>query len=64
VGIISTTKKTLLVQEKYLVQSKDFLTSMGKSYYFARFLPIFRTFAPIVAGIVTMDKEVHVLQCD
>jgi membrane-associated protein len=30
---------------------------MGKSYYFARFLPIFRTFAPIVAGIVTMDKK-------
>jgi membrane-associated protein len=57
VGIICITKDTFWFKKKYLVQSKDFLTSMGKSYYFARFLPIFRTFAPIVAGIVTMDKK-------
>jgi membrane-associated protein len=37
---------------------KDFFEKYGgKSHIFARFLPIFRTFAPIVAGIVSMDKQ-------
>jgi membrane-associated protein len=41
-----------------LVQSKDFFEKYGgKAIIFARFLPIFRTFAPIVAGIVSMDKQ-------
>jgi membrane-associated protein len=53
---ICITKRHLLVQEKYLVQSKDFFDKHGENH-FARFLPIFRTFAPIVAGIVTMDKR-------
>jgi membrane-associated protein len=45
-------------KKKYLVQSKDFFEKYGgKAIIFARFLPIFRTFAPIVAGIVTMDKK-------
>jgi membrane-associated protein len=29
----------------------------GKSHYFRSFSSIFRTFAPIVAGIVSMDKQ-------
>jgi len=45
-------------KKKYLVQSKDFFERHGgRAIIFARFLPIFRTFAPIVAGIVTMDKK-------
>ncbi len=45
-------------KKKYLVQSKDFFEKYGgKAIIFARFLPIFRTFAPIVAGIVSMDKQ-------
>lgn len=45
-------------KKKYLVQSKDFFEKYGgKAIIFARFLPIFRTFAPIVAGIVSMDKK-------
>ena len=45
-------------KRKYLVQSKDFFEKYGgKAIIFARFVPIFRTFAPIVAGIVSMDKK-------
>ncbi len=45
-------------KKKYLIQSKDFFERYGgKAIIFARFLPIFRTFAPIIAGIVSMDKK-------
>jgi len=45
-------------KKRYLIQSKDFFERYGgKAIIFARFLPIVRTFAPIVAGIVTMDKK-------
>jgi membrane-associated protein len=45
-------------KKRYLIQSKDFFERYGgKAIIFARFLPVFRTFAPIVAGIVTMDKK-------
>lgn len=45
-------------KKKYLVQSKTFFeTHGGRAIIFARFLPIFRTFAPIVAGIVLMDRK-------
>ena len=45
-------------KKKYLIQSKDFFEKYGgKAIIFARFLPILRTFAPIVAGIVSMDKK-------
>ncbi|WP_418262126.1 DedA family protein [Flavobacterium faecale] len=45
-------------KKSYLIQSKDFFERHGgRAIIFARFLPIFRTFAPIVAGIVTMDKK-------
>ncbi|WP_026712297.1 DedA family protein [Flavobacterium daejeonense] len=45
-------------KKNYLIQSKDFFERHGgRAIIFARFLPIFRTFAPIVAGIVTMDKK-------
>ena len=49
---------TFWFKEKYLLQSKDFFEKYGgKAIVFARFLPIFRTFAPIVAGIAAMDKK-------
>ena len=49
---------TFWFKRKYLFQSKDFFEKHGgRAIIFARFLPIFRTFAPIVAGIVTMDKK-------
>ncbi|MEO7978586.1 VTT domain-containing protein [Flavobacterium sp.] len=45
-------------KKKYLLQSKDFFEKYGgKAIIYARFLPIFRTFAPIIAGIVSMDKK-------
>ena len=51
-------KDSFWFKRKYLVQSKDFFEKYGgKAIIFARFLPIFRTFAPIVAGIVSMDKN-------
>jgi len=49
---------TFWFKEKYLLQSRDFFEKYGgKAIVFARFLPIFRTFAPIVAGIAGMDKS-------
>lgn len=45
-------------KKKYLVQSKEFYDKHGGgAIVFARFLPLIRTFAPIVAGIVAMDKK-------
>ncbi len=51
-------KDSFLFKKKYLYQAKDFYDKHGGSaIVFARFLPIVRTFAPIVAGIVQMDKK-------
>ena len=51
-------KDSFWFKKKYLLQSKDFFEKHGgKAIIYARFLPIFRTFAPIVAGIGTMDKK-------
>ena len=48
----------LLFKKKYLYQAKDFYDKHGGgAIIFARFLPFIRTFAPIVAGIVNMDKK-------
>jgi membrane-associated protein len=46
-----------LVQEKYLVQSKDFFDKHGEELLFCQVLTYIQNFAPIVAGIVTMDKK-------
>lgn len=51
-------KDNFFFKKKYLIQSKDFFEKHGgRAIIFARFLPIVRTFAPIVAGIVIMDKK-------
>jgi membrane-associated protein len=50
-----------LFKKKYLHQAHDFYEKHGgMAVVGARFLPIIRTFAPIVAGIVKMDaKKFH-----
>lgn len=51
-------KDNLLFKKRYLHQAHDFYEEHGGgAIVFARFLPIVRTFAPIVAGIVGMDKK-------
>lgn len=51
-------KDRLLFKQKYLHQAKEFYDKHGGgAIIFARFLPFVRTFAPIVAGIVGMDKR-------
>ena len=51
-------KDTFFFRKKYLYQAKDFYDKHGGgAIVFARFLPIIRTFAPIVAGIVNMDRK-------
>jgi membrane-associated protein len=51
-------KDSFFFRKKYLYQAKDFYEKHGGgAIVFARFLPIIRTFAPIIAGIVGMDKK-------
>ncbi len=55
-------KDRFLFKQKYLHQAKEFYDKHGGgAIVFARFLPFVRTFAPIVAGIVQMDKKKFVL---
>jgi membrane-associated protein len=47
-----------LFKKKYLYDAHEFYEKHGGgAIVFARFLPIIRTFAPIIAGIVDMDKK-------
>jgi len=49
-------------KKKYLIQSHEFFEKHGgRAIIFARFLPIIRTFAPIIAGVVKMDKKKFML---
>ncbi len=49
-------KDTWLFKRKYILQAKEFYDKKGGgAIVLARFLPIVRTFAPIVAGVVKMD---------
>lgn len=51
-------KDTFIFKKKYLYQAKEFFEKYGnRAIVFARFLPIVRTFAPVIAGIVAMDKK-------
>ena len=49
-------------KKKYLLDAKDFFDKYGnKAIIFARFIPIVRTFTPVIAGIVSMDKKKFML---
>lgn len=49
---------TFWFKKKYLIESRIFFEKHGgRAIIFARFVPIIRTFAPIVAGIVGMEKK-------
>jgi membrane-associated protein len=51
-------KDTWLFKKKYLYQAKEFYEKHGDiAIVLARFLPMLRTFAPVVAGVVKMDKK-------
>jgi len=51
-------KDTFFFKKKHLHQAHEFFVKYGGgAIFFARFLPIIRTFAPIVAGIVGMDGK-------
>ncbi|HJS55026.1 MAG TPA: VTT domain-containing protein [Chitinophagaceae bacterium] len=50
-------RETWLFKRKHLIRAKNFYDHYGKGTIFlAKFLPIIRTFAPIVAGIVKMNR--------
>lgn len=51
-------KDTFFFKKKYLFQAKAFYDKHGgEAIVFARFLPIVRTFAPVIAGIVAMNRR-------
>jgi membrane-associated protein len=55
-------KDTFFFKRKYLLQAKEFYERHGgQAIVFARFLPIVRTFAPIIAGIVIMERKKFML---
>jgi membrane-associated protein len=56
--LIFERRDTWLFKRKHVVQAKEFYDKKGgAAIIFARFLPIVRTFAPIVAGVVKMDYK-------
>jgi membrane-associated protein len=51
-------KENFFFKKRFLVQAHDFYEKHGGgAIVIARFIPIIRTFAPIVAGIVQMDQK-------
>lgn len=55
-------KDSFFFKKKHLYRAKEFYDQYGKSTVFlAKFLPVVRTFAPIVAGIVKMNGAMFTL---
>jgi membrane-associated protein len=53
-----TRKDNFIFKKKYLLESKAFYEKHGgRAIIIARFLPVIRTFAPIIAGIVQMERK-------
>jgi membrane-associated protein len=49
-------KDNIFFKKKFLIQTNDFYNKNGKAAVFiARFIPIVRTFVPILAGVIKMD---------
>ena len=49
-------KETWLFRRKHLIRAKEFYDQYGKATIFlAKFLPIIRTFAPILAGVIRIN---------
>src|SRR5688500_2497661 len=60
--LIYERKETWLFRKKHLMRAQEFYEKNGKGTIFlAKFLPIIRTFAPIVAGIVKMNRATFML---
>lgn len=54
-------RETWLFKRKHLLRATEFYHKYGKATIFlAKFLPIVRTFAPIVAGIVKMERPAFI----
>lgn len=52
-------RESWLFKKKHLIKAKAFYDKYGKPTIFVgKFLPFIRTFAPIVAGMVKMDKPI------
>ena len=55
-------KESFFFRRKHLIRAHEFYEKYGKGTVFAaKFLPIIRTFAPIVAGVVKMPKSTFTL---
>lgn len=55
-------KESFFFRRKHLIRAHEFYEKYGKGTVFAaKFLPIIRTFAPIVAGVVKMPKATFAL---
>lgn len=51
-------KDNFLFKKRYLIKAREFYQHYGRGTIFlSKFLPIIRTFAPVVAGIVQMQKK-------
>ncbi|TCJ17672.1 DedA family protein [Flaviaesturariibacter flavus] len=60
--LIYERKETWLFRKKHLLRAQEFYNKNGKGTIFlAKFLPVIRTFAPIIAGIVRMPFGVFLL---
>ena len=60
--LLFSKKDTFFFKKKHLLAAKEFYDERGPGTIFlARFLPIVRTFVPIVAGIVEMDRKKFML---
>jgi len=54
-------KETWFFRKKHLLRATEFYHQYGKATIFlAKFLPIIRTFAPIVAGVVKMERPTFI----
>ena len=55
-------KDTWYFKKKHIIQAKDFYERKGGgAIILARFLPVVRTFAPIIAGVVNMNYKKFML---